>query len=254
MPQKMMSPNTLITWVPVSGVTDPDAPTATELNAGTNISCAIVRGYTLNPTASDTDTTASICDEGNVDNRTYANYEGNITFFRDSNINDNVSVFNKAWALFRRAGARGYLYRRVGQKSTVAWAAGNEAEGFLFESDWPQTIDGGDNGGPIQFTVPFLQQGKHTGMVYVGPIPAATISGIAPNTGIPLLGNVPVVITGTNYLGVIGITVGGTPVLSFTVDSPTQITAIVPPKTAGTQPVVVTTPAGATAGTNITYA
>lgn len=254
MSQKMMAPNTTIVWVPKSGVADPFNPTATELNAGTNISCAIVRGYTLNPTASDTDTTASICDEGNVDNRTYANYEGNITFFRDANIQDNVSVFNKAYALFRRAGASGYLYRRVGYKSTVTFAIGQEVEGFLFESDWPQTIDGGDGGGPIQFTVPFLQQGKLTGMVYVGPVVAPTTSGIAPNTGIPLLGNVPVVITGTNFYGVISVTVGGTPALSFTVDSATQITAIVPAKTAGAQTVLVTNPTGVSAGTPITYA
>ena len=254
MPQKMMSPNTTIVWVPVSGVVDPDNPTATELNAGTNISCAIVRGYTLNPTASDTDTTASICDEGNVDNRTYANYEGNITFFRDANINDNVSVFNKAYALFRRAGARGYLYRRVGKKSTATFVIGDEVEGFLFENDWPQTIDGGDNGGPIQFTVPFLQQGDHTGMVYVGPVPVPTTSAAAPNSAIPLLGNVPVVLTGTGFYGVIGVTVGGTPVVSFTVDSATQLTIIVPAKTAGAQSVIVTTPGGASSGTPITYA
>lgn len=253
MPQKMMSPNTTIVWVPKSGVVDPFNPTAAELNAGVNISCAIVRGYTLNPTASDTDTTASICDEGNVDNRTYANYEGNITFFRDANINDNVSVYNRAWALFRRAGAAGWLYRRVGKKNTATFVLGDEVEGFLFESDWPQTVDGGDSGGPIQFTVPFLQQGSMTGAVYVGPLPTPTVTASAPATS-PLLGNNVVVVTGTNFYGVVSVKVGGTPVTGFTVQSPTSIQIITPPNTAGAKTVEVTTPGGTSvAAAPITY-
>lgn len=254
MPQKMMSPNTTIVWVPISGVVDPNNPTAIELNNGVNISCAIVRGYTLNPTASDTDATASICDEGNVENRTYANYEGNITFFRDANIQDNVSVYNRAWALFRRAGARGFLYRRVGKKSSIAFVAGDEVEGFLFESDWPQTIDGGDSGGPIQFTVPFLPQGTMTGAVYVGPIPAPGAVTAAPTTGYVQAGGTVGTLTGTNFLGVISVTVGGTPVTNYTVDSSTKITFVSPPRPAGSQPVVVTTPGGSTTPVNITYA
>lgn len=253
MPQKMMSPNTTIVWVPISGVIDPLNPTAPELTAGVNISCAIVRGYTLNPTASDTDATASICDEGNVENRTYANYEGNVTFFRDANIQDNVSVYNKAWALFRRAGARGYLYRRVGKKSSLAFVAGDEVEGFLFESDWPQTIDGGDSGGPIQFTVPFLPQGTMTGAVYVGPIPTPGAITILPTTGYVQAGGTVGVITGANFLGVISVTVGGTAVTSYTVDSSTKITFVSPAKPSGAQAVVVTTPGGASTGGTITY-
>lgn len=254
MPQKMMSPNTTIVWVPKSGVVDPYNPTAVELNAGVNISCAIVRGYTLNPTASDVDNTASICDEGNVDNRGAGNYEGNITFFRDANIADNVSVFNRAWALFRKAGAAGYLYRRVGYKSSVTFSVAQEVEGFQFESDVPQTIDGTDGGGPIQFTVPFLQQGLMTGQTYVGPLVAATVTTSAPATS-PVAGNNTVVVTGTNFYGVLGVTVGGVPVNSFMVLSPTSIQIQTPPNTAGAKTVVVTTPAGSSAaGAAITYA
>ena len=79
---KMMNPNTTIWWVPEGGFEDPANPTAAEINAGENISCAIVTGFTLNPTDSDTDDTRSICDEGNVANPTWDNYEANLTFFR----------------------------------------------------------------------------------------------------------------------------------------------------------------------------
>jgi hypothetical protein len=161
MPKKMMSPNTTIVWVDEDAVVNPHAPTAAELNAGQNISCAIVRGYTLNPQSSDTDNTASICDEGNVETPTYDNYEASLTFFHESDNSDTTSVFKIATDLFATKGARGYLYRRLGFKSTVAFAADQVVEGFLVQSDNPQTVDGGDSGGPIQMTVPFLQQGDY---------------------------------------------------------------------------------------------
>ncbi len=161
MPKKMMSPNTTIWWVDEDAVANPHAPTIAELTAGVNISCAIVRGYTLNPQASDTDGTASICDEGNVETPTYDNYEASLTFFHESDQADTESVCLKATELFEKKGARGYIFRRIGLKSTAAFAAGQKVEGFLFESDNPQTVDGGDNGGPIQMTVPFLQQGSY---------------------------------------------------------------------------------------------
>lgn len=161
MPQKMMSPKSTIVWTDEDAVVDPFKPTVTEMNAAINISCAIVRGYTLNPTASDTDATASICDEGNVETPTYDNYEASLTFFHESDDEDTTSVFKIATDLFKKKGARGHLWRRIGKKSKELFVAGDEVEGFFVQSDNPQTIDGGDSGGPIQMTVPFLQQGQY---------------------------------------------------------------------------------------------
>lgn len=166
MPQKMLNPNTTIWVVPETGVVDPDAPTAAEINAGTNISCAIVRGYTLNPTGSSTDDSASICDTGNVSNRLYDNYEGTLTMFRDADETDATSVYNVAHALFIEPDNRVWVYRRLGKRNTVAAATGDTVEGFLFSNDNITSIDGGDNG-PVQFTVPFLPQGHYTGYVKV---------------------------------------------------------------------------------------
>lgn len=164
--QKMLNPNTTIWVVPENGVVDPDAPTDAELNAGTNISCAIVRGYTLNPTGSSTDDSASICDTGNVSNRLYDNYEGTLTMFRDADATDVESVYNVAFQLFTQPDNRVWVYRRVGKRNTVAAAADDQVEGFLFTNDNITSIDGGDNG-PVQFTVPFLPQGHYTGYVDV---------------------------------------------------------------------------------------
>jgi len=159
--RKLMSPNTTIVWVDADGVKDPLKPTVAELNAGQNISCAIARGYTLNPQASDTDDSASICDEGNVETPTYDNYEASLTGFNEADTQDQTSVYMMFNELFEKKGALGYLYRRIGKKSSVAFSAEDTVEGFYVLSDNPQTIDGGDNGGPIQTTVPFLQQGLY---------------------------------------------------------------------------------------------
>jgi hypothetical protein len=166
MPQKMLNPNTTLWVVPEIGVVNPDAPKASEINAGVNISCAVVRGYTLNPTGSSTDDSASICDTGNVSNRLYDNYEGTVTMFRDADETDAESIYNVAFELFNQPDQRVWVYRRLGKRNTVAATTGDTVEGFLFTNDNITSVDGGDNG-PVQFTVPFLPQGHYTGYVKV---------------------------------------------------------------------------------------
>lgn len=163
MAKKMMAPNETIWWVPISGLTpafDPDAPTAAALNNAltTNISCAIVTGYTLNATASDTDDSSSICDNANVASPTFYNYEANLVLFREGDAEDDSSVYAKVFELFRYPDAEGYLVRRVGYANDTAAAAGQVVSSFYVSSDVPQ--DTVTDGGPIQMTVPFLPQGK----------------------------------------------------------------------------------------------
>ena len=69
-----------------------------------------------------------------------------------------------------------------------------------------------------------------------------TVSGIAPSIG-PVTGGASVTITGTEFTGVTGpggVTFGGKNALSYTVDTPTQITAIAPYHAAGVVQVRVT--------------
>lgn len=168
MPTKMLNPNTTLWVVPAASVTNPLQPSAAVLNGGTaiNISCAVTRGYTLNPTDSDTDDTASICDTGNVQTRLFDNYEGELTMFRDANSADATSVYNLAFNYFKNPDQSFYIFRRLGKKSTVAAAVGDLVEGFFFSNDRTRSVDGGDSG-PIQFTVPLLSQGTYTGYVAV---------------------------------------------------------------------------------------
>lgn len=155
---KMMSPNTTIWWIPLAGLSSYTAPSAAQITAGTNISAAIVTGYTLGATDSDTDDSKTITDEGNVQNPTFGNYEGNISFFRDG-IGDTPTAFTTAYNLFKAGRVEGWLVSRHGYKSTVAAAAGQIVSVFRFFSDHGQDIEG-DGGAPIQFTVPFRPQGQ----------------------------------------------------------------------------------------------
>lgn len=166
MPTKMLNPNTTLWIVPEEGIVDPLAPKATEINSGENISCAVVRGYTLNPTASDTDDSASICDTGNVSTRLYDNYEGSLTMFREGDAADLTSVYATAFDLFKEPDNRFWVVRRLGKRNTVTAAVGDTVELFLFSNDRTISVDGGD-GGPIQFTAPLLAQGNYTGYVSV---------------------------------------------------------------------------------------
>ena len=155
---KMMSPNTAIWWVPDSANLSITAPSAALLTAARNISCAVVSGYTLNATDSDTDDSTSICDGANVDVPTFYNYEANITFFREGDTANVTSDFYKAFQFFKTGKQLGWLVRRVGYVSTVAAAATQKVSIYKVMSDNPQDVV--EDGGPIQYTVPFFPQGS----------------------------------------------------------------------------------------------
>jgi hypothetical protein len=74
-------------------------------------------------------------------------------------------------------------------------------------------------------------------------VPPPTVTNVNPNFG-PTGGGNLVTITGTNFINVIAVNFGTASALSFIVNSPTSITAIVPPGFPGTVDVTVTTLAG----------
>lgn len=155
---KMMSPNTTIWWVPLAGIANYLVPKATELVAGVNVSAAIVTGYTLAATDSDTDDSKTIVDEGNVQTPTFGNYEASLSFFRDG-VGDTPTVFTSAIALFTAGRVEGWLVSRHGYKSTIAPAAAQLVSVYRVISDFYQDVEG-DGGSPIQLTVPFKPLGQ----------------------------------------------------------------------------------------------
>ena len=159
---KRMSNKETLWWVPADTPGfNPASPSAGALTEARNVSCAIVSGFTLNPTDSDTDGTTSICNTANVATPTFYNYEGNFTFFRQAEgaDMDETAAYARAFEFFKHPDADGYLVRRLGMRNTVPPAAGQEVSVFKVSSDYPQDVVPEDNGA-IQMTVPFLPQGK----------------------------------------------------------------------------------------------
>lgn len=72
---------------------------------------------------------------------------------------------------------------------------------------------------------------------------APNITSISPATG-STAGGTAVTITGTDFTGATGVTIGGAAATSVVVVSDTSITCVTPARTAGAKDVVVTTPAG----------
>ena len=167
--KKMMPPGTTIWWVPIA-----DAPTVKDVvkvalyndtpagGGGTptkakakDISCAVVSGFTLNPTDSETDDTTTICDSAASNTPTRDAYEASGKGNPDSPASVAFELFKKGGV---SANVTGWLVKRIGYKNTTAAKAGQLVSAFLVMPDNPRD-EVGEGKQPIQMTVPFLPQG-----------------------------------------------------------------------------------------------
>jgi len=108
--------------------------------------------------------------------------------------------------------------------------------------------------GSVHFAIEYTPTNV-TLVAYSSSNSAPTVTGVSLATG-TTKGNNDVVITGTTFTNADAVTFGGTAALGFTVNSTTQITAVVPPESSGTVDVQVQTPAGTSAtgsGDHYTY-
>ena len=124
--EKLMPANVTIWAAYPEAFADITAITAAELNNAQmvfNISCAIEEGYTLAQTSSDTDDSRTICDEGEVTNPTFFNYEASLDTFRTHTLTES-GVFNLAYHLFKHKGVPFVLVQRIGYKNNVPAAPG----------------------------------------------------------------------------------------------------------------------------------
>ena len=168
---KMMSPNISIWWVDIAhAATAKDCLKASLYASGgaaVDISCAVVSGFTLNSTDSETDSTTSICDSAASNTPVRDAYEASLTFFREAYSAEGTasatSPATKAFELFKKGGVSanktGWLVKRVGFKQGTAVAAPQLLSVFKVTPDNAQD-EIGDGNQPIQFTVPFLPQGE----------------------------------------------------------------------------------------------
>lgn len=168
--QKMLPPNIRVDWIEAGDdvLEVIDIPTAEELNAGTNISCAISQNnFTAAFTARDTNDEKSLCDSANVQTPTYKNYEVALTAFRDANIENNTSVYNEFYELFKTPLSLGYVVVRVGYPATLPYADGQDVQIFYVQAGDPASVH--NNGEPVKMTVNYFPQGRSSnGFVTVG--------------------------------------------------------------------------------------
>lgn len=139
MPSKLLRGNTKISVVEYDAIADPTAPTAAELNGAFSydISCAVLDDYTLNLTDSDTDDTLTVCDIGNVETRTFTNYEGELTGLKDADLTDATSVYNTFFRLFMAPDNKYWVVKRIGPAQATAYAAGQVVSLYAFNTDYP---------------------------------------------------------------------------------------------------------------------
>jgi hypothetical protein len=81
-------------------------------------------------------------------------------------------------------------------------------------------------------------------------MPAPTLTSISPNVG-GISGGAAVTLTGANFTGATGVTIGGVACTSVVVVSATSITCVTPAGSAGDASVVVTTPDGSNAANTL---
>lgn len=177
---KMLPPNITVLWVPLeNGIADINAPQAEELvftldggiedpGPAYNITCAITQSdFTANFTERDTNDDKSLCDDSNVATPIYKNYEVALTAFRDANIENNESVYNLFYGLFRKPLQPGYIVTRIGKLHDEPFVDGDDVQVFEVLSGDPQNVH--NDGEPVKMTVNFFPQGSSSnGYVAVG--------------------------------------------------------------------------------------
>ncbi|RKN12237.1 cell shape-determining protein [Streptomyces radicis] len=105
--------------------------------------------------------------------------------------------------------------------------------------------------GPVEITVTTADGTTDPGVLYFYAA-EPVLTALSPPSG-PVAGGTTVTLTGTGLLGTTAVTFGSSPATSFAVVSDTQVTAVAPPRAAGTVPVTVTTPSGTSNGLAYVY-
>ncbi len=144
---------TILTEAPA----DPDAPTATELNAGLHYECDVLASdFLWGATDSDKVAEKALCTENNANALGASNFQVGFTVFRyfDATTGAPDPTEDAKFAAVKAKGTELYGYaRQTGKKATAPWAASDEIYlGGRFTTDEPQPPS--DRGGYQKFRVP----------------------------------------------------------------------------------------------------
>ena len=155
---------TVLTTKPLN----PAAPTATELNAGIDLSCDILSSdFTWSATDSDKIAEKALCDEGNANAIGASNYSAGFTLWRKFATAGGFDATAEAgWEAVKEKGTTLYGYaRQMDKDATEDWAAADEIYlGAEFITDTPQRTDGSGFikyrvGAEVQRGYPFIEVG-----------------------------------------------------------------------------------------------
>lgn len=157
---KLMSPNIRIDWYPEDTFSNPLEPTVNELNRGNNISSAIVTGFTLDFTDSQTEQTTTVFDMFETERFSRHSYEGNLQFFlapRGSTAG-NEAAFRLAEELFYTdENPTGYLVKRFGYKCDEPYSISQMVDIFKFQANLPKVLT--EEGAPILLEISYIPKG-----------------------------------------------------------------------------------------------
>jgi hypothetical protein len=148
---------TKVAWV--TTIASVSAPaTATELNAGTtkDLGPYLTTNYKVGMEDSDTVSEKSITETAQIDVPTIQKYSGMLELFRD--FTTGVPSASDFTSFFAGANETGYIVRRTGKASSVAFAVGDKLEVYKFVAD-PPKLTAGSGSGYVKGTVKLLPQG-----------------------------------------------------------------------------------------------
>lgn len=134
---------------------NPEAPTATELNAGIDLSCKVTtEGFNWTAADSDKVNEKALCDDGNANVLGASNYTAGFNLWRyylDAGGVDPAADTGFAAVSEKGTTLWGYT-RRTDKDATAAWAAGDEIYlGAEFITDTPQDPGAG---GFLKYRIP----------------------------------------------------------------------------------------------------
>ncbi|MDJ0321829.1 hypothetical protein [Pseudarthrobacter sp. PS3-L1] len=136
-------------------------PSLTELNAGTDFSCAVLESdINWSRAASDRINEKVSCQVGNSEALGAANYDLALTFVREfltAEGGPDITAGDKAYQALKKSGTEAWIYLRESAKySTAAWAATDVIElGGRVVTDGPMRVN---NDGNIKRRIAFLAQ------------------------------------------------------------------------------------------------
>lgn len=211
---------------------DPKNPTVDELNAGQRLEMYVMKSdYKLGSKGSSSVEEPVLGAQGKGTVPGPAEYEGQMSvyWYFDDNGQYATSDDNKAWELLSQTGREFDIYEREGKLPTAPFAAGDRVDWYHIAPGQPQKPDDRTTYTKRTITL-FISDALENSIVLGGGATAApTISSIDPQN--KKAGDT-VMISGTNFIGVSSVTctVSGktAPVASYTVVSPTAITAVLP--------------------------